>query len=1044
MSPGCPTWEERNALYDAKLPAAFARIKISGVDRLSVFGVAVTIASSSRLQFSVPDLAHARPSSGLGTASVVPIPPTATPRTDGDGKRGDGASKPLPPYHARYICPNCQGSSGGKNLVVCIDGTSNQFTETRNTNVVELYSMLDKSDSQVTFYNSGIGTYAQPSWRAWSYYKQVIANKLDLAFALRFEKIILSAYGWLSENYRDGDRIYLFGFSRGAYQVRVLSAMIQVVGLIYKGNDDQIPFAYELYAAHKAVAPQAQPAPVAPEPFPNIGTPPIYIPPPPPPFETGSNYTELIAPRVPSLAKRLSAKVRALWQTSKKSRSTLATIRKRHSAQEQFKEAFARSVRVHFVGAWDTVSSVGIVRTNSLPLTIDGMEHVCYFRHALALDERRVKFLPEYARGGWGPKTPGVAAPSTDSDAHPQEPHTKEVWFPGCHSDIGGSTEPERNSWSEDGSKLKFGPALRWMSFEALLAGLRLKKSPQTWDDPKATNSLSLFWRLIELLPMKRLTYNRIATSNTATSRWPHLSKRRIPGVHQRIHESAIHLRGNDPVFKRAFLPSFFPEIPDTLIERDPYTAAGAFMGIVRDRLQNSQILDVASDLPKLQALTSSVPGQRSLADLEEIATDRLLNMLQFCGAQLATMSRGPAAIKVMTVARAVQSALFGLQYSFDDNWLPLSNVLEVSTSAPLFWTYPLPLKHVSYPWEVLSVAFLDAEHVVSVWTNHGIGVWNIRTGALEIELPPPDPNPARMLTEDRDRDNAAISADAKKVVSSSFATGALTVRRTGRDTASNDSWAAYESAVAPQAIVHAEVTCAAFSSDSTLIASGSQDGSIRLWNAMTGEAVTYADATSKDSVLIDANATQTPVVLEGHADTVNSLAFFTFRDNNGITHPDSRLVSGASDRTVRIWDRVTRRQVGHLTGHRSSVLSVAVSPLIDKSTLRIASGSSNGGIRIWDAEKLVMLHALEGHHDWVRSVAFSPTGKHLASAADDYCVRLWDVDVGKQVGERIRHPCWVYSVAFSADGSQIVSGARDGSVRIWDRVPVASAEGRI
>ena len=54
----------------------------------------------------------------------------------------------------------------------------------QNTNVVELYSRLVKDDKQLTFYNSGIGTYAKPSWKSWDYRKQVIMNKLDLAFAL--------------------------------------------------------------------------------------------------------------------------------------------------------------------------------------------------------------------------------------------------------------------------------------------------------------------------------------------------------------------------------------------------------------------------------------------------------------------------------------------------------------------------------------------------------------------------------------------------------------------------------------------------------------------------------------------------------------------------------------------------------------------------------------------------------------------------------------------------------------------------------------------
>ncbi|EJD33923.1 hypothetical protein AURDEDRAFT_18379, partial [Auricularia subglabra TFB-10046 SS5] len=95
-----------------------------------------------------------------------------------------------------------------RNLVICINGTSNQFG-IKNTNVVELYSRLIKDENQLTFYNSGIGTYAKPSWRSLSYFQQVVANKVDLAFALRFEDIMLSAYAWLVDNYQEGDRIFM-------------------------------------------------------------------------------------------------------------------------------------------------------------------------------------------------------------------------------------------------------------------------------------------------------------------------------------------------------------------------------------------------------------------------------------------------------------------------------------------------------------------------------------------------------------------------------------------------------------------------------------------------------------------------------------------------------------------------------------------------------------------------------------------------------------------------------------------------------------------
>ncbi|QRW07662.1 hypothetical protein RhiLY_06661 [Ceratobasidium sp. AG-Ba] len=134
-----------------------------------------------------------------------------------------------------------------RKLIVCIDGTSNKFSA-ENTNVVELYNRIRKDETQLTYYNSGIGTYARPFWWSFAYLKQQIMNTVDLAIAWNFEKVVLGAYRWLSDNYRPGDRIFLFGFSRGAYQVRTLAGMIQHVGLIYPGNQEQIPFAWEVYS----------------------------------------------------------------------------------------------------------------------------------------------------------------------------------------------------------------------------------------------------------------------------------------------------------------------------------------------------------------------------------------------------------------------------------------------------------------------------------------------------------------------------------------------------------------------------------------------------------------------------------------------------------------------------------------------------------------------------------------------------------------------------------------------------------------------------
>lgn len=393
------------------------------------------------------------------------------PHTDeSPGSQGPTSAQDVPP---------CKCNAMGRNLVVCIDGTSNQFGQ-KNTNVIELYKNLVKDDTQVTFYNSGIGTYARPSWRSFRYWKQVLDNKIDLAIAWNFESIVIDTYRWLSENYVKGDRIFLFGFSRGAYQVRALSAMIDKVGLIHKGNEGQIPFAYQLYADL-----QDEPASSV---------------------QTGST----------------KAKGKQKGQPSKMT--------------QNFKETFSRNVRVHFVGAWDTVSSVGFVRGKNLSGTIDGMKHVCFFRHALALDERRVKFLPEYACGG-------VFSEKLD---HQDPDHTKEVWFSGTHSDIGGGNVDNPNM---DRGK----PPLRRMSREAASAGLHLQGNDSKWDWETlgaVTESLTWVWWLFEGLPIKRLRYS----APTRTTKLPHLGKGRQIHDGQKVHSSVIfssHTRARFPVKDR-------------------------------------------------------------------------------------------------------------------------------------------------------------------------------------------------------------------------------------------------------------------------------------------------------------------------------------------------------------------------------------------------------------------------------------------------------------------------------------------------------------
>ena len=120
-----------------------------------------------------------------------------------------------------------------KNLVICCDGTGNEISE-NISNVLKLYRCLRKTDKtqplQKVFYDPGVGTMTEPS--TWGRWKANIKLVLGLATGYGLDDNVLSAYCFLVEHYAPGDRIYLFGFSRGAYTVRVLAGLIHKVGLI--------------------------------------------------------------------------------------------------------------------------------------------------------------------------------------------------------------------------------------------------------------------------------------------------------------------------------------------------------------------------------------------------------------------------------------------------------------------------------------------------------------------------------------------------------------------------------------------------------------------------------------------------------------------------------------------------------------------------------------------------------------------------------------------------------------------------------------------
>jgi len=141
-----------------------------------------------------------------------------------------------------------------------------------------------------------------------------------------------------------------------------------------------------------------------------------------------------------------------------------------------------------------------------------------------------------------------------------------------------------------------------------------------------------------------------------------------------------------------------------------------------------------------------------------------------------------------------------------------------------------------------------------------------------------------------------------------------------------------------------------------------------------------------------------------------------------------TRIVSGSSDKTIRVWDAETGKSAMEpLRGHEGEVLSVAFSA----DGTRIVSGSDDDTIRVWDAETgKSAMEPLRGHEGEVLSVAFSVDGTRIVSGSDK-TIRVWDAETGKSAMEPLQgHEGGVLSVAFSADGTRIASSS-DNTIRI-------------
>jgi WD40 repeat protein len=235
-------------------------------------------------------------------------------------------------------------------------------------------------------------------------------------------------------------------------------------------------------------------------------------------------------------------------------------------------------------------------------------------------------------------------------------------------------------------------------------------------------------------------------------------------------------------------------------------------------------------------------------------------------------------------------------------------------------------------------------------------------------------------------------------------------------------------------------VLCVAFSFDGRALAWGSEDGTIQVRDVAQSRKLHQlkdrTDAVHSVAFGPDgrhlASTSANAVVLW---DMATGREARQFKGHTGVVQsvafsPDGRLLASAGgDETVRLWDVASGKavEVRRLEGHRKAVWCVAFSP--DGRTL--ASGSHDKTVRLWDVERGREERRLKGHTGGVNSVAFSPDGRTLAAASSDTVV-LWNVERGREMGQLKGHAHLVQSVAFSPDGRTLASGSWDNTVRLW------------
>lgn len=398
-----------------------------------------------------------------------------------------------------------------KNIVILLDGTSNQISGDR-TNVLRLYGSLARSKKQLVFYQPGVGTFGLNGW--WQRIKSKTRIIMGLATGAGISDNVMQAYEFLVHNFDHGDKVYIFGFSRGSYTARLLAGFIRIFGLVRPEQLQLVRYAWRAYA------------------------------------RLGEPGSEGFSAEIGHFQKVLDG----------------------------------AGIRIEFLGVWDTVASVFDAKAGFPWLTTtqkaytNKNDRIKIVRHAVAIDERRTYFQPSL----WEPEQ-NYEEWSFKTRSYEKSPQDfEEVWFTGCHGDVGGGYPDARSGLAKI--------PLEWLYREAVAAGVvgdekvfellthgtraqdseeadlqlardEAEKSKKRYGAPDAladiNNSMNAAWSIVEFLPRKIPRTSFSSRFKIGKIYWPLFDHRRVPEG-AKLHEAVIDRLNRRRDYKPPNLPKTY------------------------------------------------------------------------------------------------------------------------------------------------------------------------------------------------------------------------------------------------------------------------------------------------------------------------------------------------------------------------------------------------------------------------------------------------------------------------------------------------------